>query len=103
MKQVVVNGKTFYAKMLYDKGGMNYFSSRPQPRGYYVVVQRQANQFQMISTLADEAGIAKMLIEETGRLNRKRLEQLDNEIEKHTRSLINISIAAGHSPFKEEA
>jgi hypothetical protein len=66
-------------KAIYHKGGMNYFTYKTEPRGYYMVISPKElteTGFMFLIDGSRENMGAKYLIEGATRLNRKRLTAL---------------------------
>ena len=63
----------------YDLGGYNYFSDRETPRGYYLSIKRNKNEFMAFSGLENPTGAVRMLVVEVGRKSAKQ-EQKANEL-----------------------
>ena len=43
------NGTKLFWEIRYDLGGYNYFSDRETPRGYYLSIKRNKNEFMAFS------------------------------------------------------
>ena len=65
------NGTILYYRISYDLGGYNYFTSQVKERGYYLIIQRQRNEFKAFTDLSDNAGAANMLLKTVSRKSKK--------------------------------
>ena len=65
------NGTILYYRVSYDLGGYNYFTSQVKERGYYLIIQRQRNEFTAFADLSDNAGAANMLLKTVSRKSKK--------------------------------
>ena len=65
------NGNILYYRVSYDLGGYNYFTSQVKERGYYLIIQRQRNEFTAFTDLSDKAGAANMLLKTVSRKSKK--------------------------------
>ena len=73
------NGTKLFWESRYDLGGYNYFSDRETPRGYYLSIKRNKNEFMAFSGLENPTGAVRMLVVEVGRKSAKQ-EQKANEL-----------------------
>lgn len=73
------NGTKLFWEIRYDLGGYNYFSDRETPRGYYLSIKRNKNEFMAFSGLENPTGAVRMLVVEVGRKSAKQ-EQKANEL-----------------------
>ena len=65
------NGTILYYRISYDLGGYNYFTGKVKERGYYLIIQRQRNEFTAFTDLSDKAGAAHMLLKTVSRKSKK--------------------------------
>ena len=73
------NGTKLFWEIRYDLGGYNYFSDRETPRGYYLSIKRNKNEFMAFSGLENPTGAVRMLVVGVGRKSAKQ-EQKANEL-----------------------
>ena len=71
------NGTILYYRVSYDLGGYNYFTSQAIERGYYLIIQRQRNEFKAFTDLSDNAGAANMLLKTVSRKSKKAQSEAD--------------------------
>ena len=85
----------FKVSVDYSKGGINYFSYKTEPRGYYLYVTPVVREegFERSALMGDGAGF-KVLLKETKRLNRKTLELADTVVQAHLHALLPLLLAA---------
>lgn len=68
MNEIITpNGTTLYYKVSYDLGGYSHVTSRENPRGYTLHVQRQRNTFIAFQGLEHESGAVRLFLHEVKR------------------------------------
>ena len=82
---------TLEVKVVYDKGGMNYFTYQPVKRGYFLSIQPLNVGDHTVSFVAFSG--ARLFLEETKRLNSKKLEAMNTPENIH--KLVDLHGVAG--------
>jgi hypothetical protein len=85
----------FKVSVDYDKGGVNYFTYKTSPRGYYLYVTPVVREdgFERSVLLGESAGF-KVLLKETTRLHRPTLLKVVNTVLAQTDALLPLLLDA---------
>lgn len=85
----------FKVSVDYSKGGINYFSYKSEPRGYYLYVTpvRREDGFERSALMGDGASF-KVLLKQVNRLNRKSLELAKTIVQGHLHQLLPLLLDA---------
>jgi hypothetical protein len=85
----------FKVSVDYDKGGVNYFTYKTSPRGYYLYVTPVVREdgFERSVLLGESAGF-KVLLKEVSRMNRKSLQLAETLVEGYLPQLLPLLLDA---------
>lgn len=70
-KHVTEKGTILYWEVVYDKGGMNFFTSHVVERGFYLIVKRSKHEISMFSDLSSKSGAISFFLHSVGRYSEK--------------------------------
>lgn len=69
-------GTKIYYEIIYDLGGDDYFNQgEKRPRGYYLIMQRNPNEFIINEDISKEKGASKLFLKRVKRKSKKSEEE----------------------------